>query len=408
MPGKMSKPEGGIFRGPIEIAPELRATNSMRPARRRKPKRVGQVLTTVPTRQGAARTGPSAAPAPSARKHKKKGKGAASVVARMLNSGAGGLANYLLPGSGTLVSKLGSSILDSFGLAEKTRLPADFGASEGGSVIQTASAPVAFARGEQTMTSIEHLGTSGGDAIYRIRDYIGEIGAPATVGGRNVYIGINKPSVSYPLFDRVAGIYELYKLLGAKLHYVHYAPTSVQSRVILAAANIQFDYIAADAQDFVTLENSTVGSCYEDFAMEWIPADVLNWYSVYAPYEALNVSSYQGTWYTYVDQTSAADVNRPLGSLYIEYYVAFRNQRSPDLPLNLLARAIAHEPAARQRQALTFALERIDGLTTHDVRSYLVELEKLPPEQFYNVRRKSRSPDQRTGFSLPSATLTRM
>jgi len=368
----------------------------------------GQISTAKQAPRPAVPKGRSA---PSGRNNRRtKRNGVGSTIARSLNAGVGGLANYFLPGSGSLVSKLGSSILDSFGLAEKTRLPEDFGAptsTGGGTVIQSANAPVSFARGEQTMTSIEHLGSSGGDAVYRVRDYIGEVYTGAAPNVRALFLGVNKPTGVYPLLNRIAGSYELFKLLGAKLHYVHYAPTSVQGRVILSAANIPFDYNTADAQDFVTLENSTAGSVYEDFALEWIPDDVINWYGVYKAYNIGDLSSFQGTWYCYVDQFADSDLERPVGTLYIEYYVALKNQRSPDLPLLTLTNAIASASVEEKRAALSFALSKIEKLTNADVREYVISRELLPDYHFHEVKKQRQAKhDRLTRSSFLSGSVT--
>jgi len=251
-------------------------------------------------------------------------------------------ADLFLPGSGKLVNSLGSALLNKLGLSEKVVLPGEFGSGPGtnlhmgGPVVASADAPVAFGRDEQLNSFVRVLHREpNGDVIVHSKEMVIDVplaGAASTLKQTQVILTPNQTVL--PLARQVAQAYQNYRVLAAKLHFVHYAPTSTQGRVSLMYVNDPEQAFHSDGSYSMSfpqmsrLSDFAVGSCYEDFALEFYPLARQSWYDTLPNGSTFDDTTYQGAFGVATDQNVSTNVN--VGTIYLELVVAYKSTRSPD------------------------------------------------------------------------------
>jgi hypothetical protein len=251
--------------------------------------------------------------------------------------------NLLALGFGRLVDLLGKKLLNAMGLSEKIVLPSEYGGggtsmSEGGSVVASADAPVAFGR-EQSEASFSRLlhRSQNGDVIMHIREPFYDVITNAALGTQQYTSNTLYPfNANFALIKQVAANYQWFRILAVKLHYTHWCATSIKARVCIAAAGSDTynNSAASTANNLAKLEHFAAGSAYEDFGLYYEPTSNVNWYACYPTMGATNVTDFdQGVIMTSVDLNSST--NETIGTLYVEFVVAFREQRNPSVTVGI-------------------------------------------------------------------------
>ncbi len=266
-----------------------------------------------------------------------------NAVARGLLGVVSGGANMLLPGTGGLVNVLGSKILNALGLSEKVVLPPEYGQGgtsmgEGGSIVASADAPVQFGRMQEQTSFTRMLHRAGnGDVIMHIREPLFDVATAGTVNTNNPAMTALYPfNASFALIKNVAAQFCWYRILACKLHYTHWAPTSTKARVCLAhtPTDTYNNSVAPVANELAKLEHFACGSAYEDFGLEFEPTAPLNWFPCFPSMaSAPSFDKSQGSLVVATDLNSTT--SDTIGTAYIEFVVAFREQRSPTVTVGV-------------------------------------------------------------------------
>jgi hypothetical protein len=282
-------------------------------------------------------------------KPKKKKGGIGRLIGSGLTLGASTVANSLLPGSGSLVSTLGQKIMDALGLDEKVAIPKEIveGASPnllaGGEIIASASAPVAFGRDQAPTAFVNILHrNANGDVVVHVKEFLADVTTASSTNTQSGgFFDLNPTDVTdTPLLASLGNSFQHFKWLAGRLHYVHYAPTSVQARVLLTEVDdIGFFNGSQDFASLVRNEDVAIGSAYEDFSLEFVPDESLNWYACAktgsARYAGDPSTCVQGVVSWVCDQNSATNI--PIGSVYLESIVVLRKTRDPDYTFTTLS-----------------------------------------------------------------------
>jgi len=229
---------------------------------------------------------------------------------------------------------------------DERRLGGTSGGMDGGAVVRTMDAPVAFAR-NQVQTGWRVLGpTADGGELWSFCDmpsmYVtGTANVVRTAATANTFfltLQILTPVniFVFPNFYQTAAIWERWRPLKSICHYCHFAPTSVQSAVAIAISEDSTVNSGASEpttmSNFMALEHSIQGSCYEDFSLSVTPA---SWKAgtwlytdpVGAAADADQRMETAGTLYLATDANSST--NTPLGYIYFELLFEVCGKRAP-------------------------------------------------------------------------------
>lgn len=275
-----------------------------------------------------------------------KQRGLGSTVARGALKGASSVANAVLPGSGSLLGVLGKSALNALGLSEKTVLPGDYGGGDqekGGSIVASADAPVAFGRMDAPTSFARTIHTAkNGDKVMHLKEAFTDVTTNAVLNTRSTTVYLVYPtSTQFVISRQYAANFQLYRILAAKVHYVHWAPTSTQARVCTwyVESPAFNDGTAPTFLQSSQLEDFATGSAYEDWALEFFPEGSLNWYECYQNLQSGTPSGdravqYQGQIGFSVDLNNVTSAT--VGTLFIEWVIAFAKQRPPDILVGVM------------------------------------------------------------------------
>lgn len=276
-------------------------------------------------------------------KKEKKKRGVGSVLARGALKGVSSVADHVLPGSGSLLSWVGKAALNKLGLSEKIVVPEGYGGGSPpgstGQIVASADAPVAFGRMDAPSSFAYPLHEhKNGDKIMHIKEAFRDMPLPDTTSSRRAFADLLYPTSSdFAITAKYASCFQLYKILGVKLHYTHWAPTSTQARVTMwyAESNAFADGSDPGFVDSSMLQDFAAGSCYEDFALEFYPQGSLNWYQCYPTPAAGDDAdiNYQGIVGMALDLNSVASL--VAGTVFIEWIIAFSKQRPTDITIGL-------------------------------------------------------------------------
>jgi len=249
----------------------------------------------------------------------------------------------------------------SAGKAPKQRSSAKSGISitgDAGGIVQSANAPVAFARNEDMKPFSKILKATADGLVVHTVDYIGPCGTPAGNGFATMQTIAMNPLLSGLGFtSKFAGEWSKYKLKALKLHYVHFAPTSAQSKIMMTWMPDPLAIVPTTSATMVPLNGCMVGACYEDFSYTAdIKEDQSDWLFVGSTVASrTNTSGYA---IVACDLTTAASQNVSVGDLYIESVWEFVSRTvTTNAPIaRLIGRVLDEEKDPQQRRVSTFKL----------------------------------------------------
>jgi len=270
------------------------------------------------------------------------------VIGDVVSSGAGALANMVLPGSGGAVHGLSKAILNGLGFAEQSgdgpevkhsQIPADFGG--GSQIVAAADAPVQFGRtgGPAMFSRVTHRAENG-DVIVHLKEPLADVATAATLNTRGSNQVMFTPAVSTLVASRQFALdFEQWRPIAAKIHYTHWAATTTVARTQIAHSADPLFSVGANPTfiQLVELADSAVGGAYEDFYLDIDCSELpYDWFWVAAsdPSDALGsrvdrrLNIFGALWW-------ATDLNNvqstTIGSLFIEWVLAFRGAKPPDI-----------------------------------------------------------------------------
>jgi hypothetical protein len=278
-----------------------------------------------------------------------KGKGVLSGMSRAGLAAVSGAANSFFPGSGNLIDHLGKALLNKLGLSEKVALPSDYGGGQGGVVVASADAPVAFGRDEIPSSKMTVLHRAGnGDIIVHCCETLRDIQTNAVANTQTLIRDLMYPvNPSFVLLRQIGLNYQNYRVLGGRVHYTHFAATSEVARVSLAYADApEFNFGSAPTFGQLSrMEEFMCGSAYEDFALTFEPTPSKNWWQSYGTAASGGTDDIvQGLIMTSIDMN--ANVNKTIGTLFLETVTAFKKTRSPDVTVALHDHMVSMFPQA--------------------------------------------------------------
>ncbi len=291
-----------------------------------------------------------------------------NAVARGLLGVVSGGADLLMPGTGRLVNVLGKKILNQLGLSEKIVLPPEYGggrgntqldAMDGGSIVESADAPVQFGRDQLQTSFMRYLHKAdNGDVIIHSRESARDIVTNAALNTQTVTTDSLYPHTAVlSVLKQVAANYAWYRILAVKVHYVHWAPTSTQARIAIAHLPTSSfnNAVALTYAQFSRLESFASGSAYEDFGLEFCPVADRNWYYSFPTLATIGGQLDQGAISVAVDLNNVTSAT--VGTTFWEIITAFREQRPPNVTVgltvgltNLLPKRIALSALAKVYQ----------------------------------------------------------
>lgn len=265
-------------------------------------------------------------------------------VARGLLGVVSGGADLLMPGTGRLVNVLGKKILNQLGLSEKMVLPPEYGggrgqfdAVDGGSIVESADAPVQFGRDQLQTSFMRYLHKAdNGDVIVHTRESARDI---VTAGALNTPV-VTTDSL-YPftavmtVIKQIAANYAWFRILAVKVHYVHWAPTSVAARIAIGHLPTSSfnNAVALNYGQFSRLESFASGSAYEDFGLEFCPVADRNWFCCATTPQTLGIQLDQGAISVSVDLNNVTSTT--VGTTFWELITAFREQKPQNVIVGL-------------------------------------------------------------------------
>jgi len=295
-----------------------------------------------------------------AKKGKKSGthkEGRKGTMAKLAGGGldaAASVGSMMFPAASPLIGAVRKGLSNALGLAERGQLhPMVDGFGEknidvGGEIVASSAAPVAFAR-ESIKPGMRILQTApNGDVIAHGVSYYADITTATTTNTQLGTVKAVNPTSLDAWGQALSNDYTLYKFLGWKMHYTHYAPTSVQARVAYTASSNsnQNNGTLPTFVEMVNRSDFVAGSAYEDFFLDCttlVEDCASNWYYVdssAAASEDTRVTN-QGQFTVAVDENSSAST--PLGTVYIEYIIALCQRKSPSEAVGL-ARTLDRRP----------------------------------------------------------------
>jgi hypothetical protein len=275
-----------------------------------------------------------------------KGLGGAALDAAAAGAG---VAN---PVAGVLATALRKGLRNALGFATTEVEPvAGLGGASpiavGGEVVRSADAPVAFSRDKGLRPFLKVARTMpNGDVVVHGLEWVRDLTPSGTANTQVLAAdGINPANTNYDWLSNFAKDYVLFRFLGFKVYYTHWAPTSVQTRVAMATTP---DYQALTAvptfKQLSQFGDFACGAAYEDFELDCAstmanPAN--NWFYVLnnAGTEDVRLSQ-QGGLFVTTDQNSTGLSS--IGSIYHEYVVAFAHRKSPSFSTGLANHISAH------------------------------------------------------------------
>jgi hypothetical protein len=307
-----------------------------------------------------------------AKKGKKSGthkEGKKGTMAKLAGGGldlAATVGSSMFPAASPLIGAVRKGLSNALGLAERGQLhPMVDGFGEknidvGGEIVSSAAAPVAFAR-ESIKPGMRILQTApNGDVIAHGVSYYADITTATTVSTQVGTVKAVNPTSLDAWGQALANDYTLYKFLGWKMHYTHYAPTSVQARVAFTATSNanQNNFAIPTFVEMVNRSDFVAGSAYEDFFLDCttlVEDCASNWYYVdsSAASSEDNRLTNQGSFTVAVDENPTTLT--PLGTVYIEYIIALCQRKSPNESVGL-AQTLSRRPDLTPEQCgLLFA-----------------------------------------------------
>nr|UHS71737.1 MAG: putative capsid protein [Permutotetraviridae sp.] len=207
---------------------------------------------------------------------------------------------------------------------------------DGGQVITTADAPVAFARSGIT-PFLKQLQSNKNGEIMHVVDLVGTLTSSASANtyaiGQFAYVSPVNSTLFPNMFSEFEG-WAKYRPLFLRLHYSHFAPTSTQGAVGMHASSDCGEADPTSTGEAMARENAIQGSAYEDFALETdtAPWNDMKWFeNSVSPALAADIQSiYCGRvgWSTDMNSLAAATA---WGFCYVEAIFEFAERKKNNL-----------------------------------------------------------------------------
>jgi len=257
--------------------------------------------------------------------------------------------------------------------------PSDMSAG-GGTVVQTMNAPVQFAR-NTIQTGWQTYGKTDGGELWSFTDMakVGGATFPLATAAANTFsqinMGINPTSkLLFPNYYIEATIWERWRPLKIIVHYCHFAPTSSQSAIGIAINEDPTEGTPLNISGLMALENSTQGSCYEDFALACTPTPWKQgeWMYIDTTSTGAEVSALRQTYAGAVHVATDANVqvNTAVGYIYCELLFEVSGKRVPNPALAMtedLIRTVREAPIDKRKAYVAWVLSALGAKVLDDV-----------------------------------------
>lgn len=213
-----------------------------------------------------------------------------------------------------------------------------------GGVVNSANAPVAFARrGEiKPFFSIKPGETPDEIVVHGI-DFVATMtpGASANTFGLMNDTQFSPGQTGLTFLNKEGQLYEKWKPKLLKLHYVHFCPTSTQCKVMLTVdSNAVETTIPTTSAQMVSLNGCVVGAAYEDFSYTYNPALwQQDWYQIGSTTTGA-AGELDSACQFMVAADNQSSTLPAVGDLYAEYVVKLGSRRLTAVPALDLAKAL--------------------------------------------------------------------
>jgi len=293
----------------------------------------------------------------------------------------------------------------------------------GGQVVESANAPVAFARTGQIKTALK---TFKGEALDGLGIHTVELPVVGGTGddanlvkmGASGAFELNQQyqlnpisSTTFPQMAPVANLYKKFKLKQLKVHYVHTCPTAQAGRVVIGFSPDPDFTPPTSCTEIIRLSNSASGAAYEDFSLSCnLDGIQKDWQYCSNESDDADVRLEQPGVIFVASDGNNSDAAADVGNLYIEAAFEFVDRED----LGLLASSIVYL-MRRLRCKKTLSVDDKLRVLAGPVREFFKEQKKMergPDEIDKLINDTLRAPpivdqSQIVSRALPSSTAGR-